>query len=171
MEGRIVTKVVDYHAKFKSDVCSKIAGLEIAQNDKQQLMQFIYDYDQIGLTKDDFLKRKRVKNVVPFCDRCMARRAEAGEQCTRKRRAGELFCGTHIKGTPHGVVQDNVPTVSTTKQIEVTAREIQGIIYYIDDVENVYKTEDVMQNKSNPQIIAKYVKLESGEYSIPDFNI
>ena len=31
-------------------------------------------------------------------------------------------------------------------------------MYYIDDSFNVYQTEDIMLNKVNPKIIAKYEK-------------
>ena len=45
------------------------------------LLQFIFDYQPLQFEKVDFQKRKRVKNVVPFFDRCRALRAN-GEQCT-----------------------------------------------------------------------------------------
>ena len=101
----------------------------------------------------------------------MAKRAE-GEQCTRKRKGDSLFCGTHIKGTPHGIIEEtNKSSVVSQKQLHVIAQEIKGIIYYLDETENVYKTEDILQNKCNPQIIAKYNKTKEGEYSIPEYNI
>jgi hypothetical protein len=58
----------------------------------------------------------------------------------------------------------------TTQKIEVWAQDIQGIVYYIDKTNNVYQAEDILSNKINPKIIAKYLK--TGEhYSIPEFNI
>jgi hypothetical protein len=54
--------------------------------------------------------------------------------------------------------------------VEVFAEDIGGIVYYIDNANNVYKTEDVLEEKTNPAIIATYVKTESG-YSIPEFGI
>ena len=56
--------------------------------------------------KEDFIKRKRIKNIVPNYERCIAKRAN-GEQCTRRNKNGEQFCGTHIKGTPHGIIDIN----------------------------------------------------------------
>jgi hypothetical protein len=54
--------------------------------------------------------------------------------------------------------------------VEVWAQDIQGIVYYIDKSNNVYQAEDIVSNKINPKIIAKYLK--NGEhYSIPEFNI
>jgi hypothetical protein len=76
-----------------------------------------------------------------------------------------------MKGTPHGIVVENVdePKINTQK-IEVWAQDIQGITYYIDKTNNVYDTADIMKNQKNPKIIAKYVKVGEG-YSIPEFNI
>ena len=174
MESRISNKVNNYVHNFKDDI---IKHLNLNSNSNcdvgfsQELAQFIYDYPGLVLEKGDFAKRKRVKNIVSFCDRCMAKRAE-GEQCTRKRKGDSLFCGTHIKGTPHGIIEEtNESSIVSQKQLHVIAQEIKGIIYYLDETENVYKTEDILQNKRNPQIIAKYNKTKEGEYSIPEYNI
>jgi hypothetical protein len=52
----------------------------------------------------------------------------------------------------------------------VWAQDIGGIIYYVDQTGNVYQAEDIVLNKINPKIIAKYVK--TGDvYSIPAFGI
>jgi DNA polymerase elongation subunit (family B) len=40
----------------------------------------------------------------------------------------------------------------------------------IDKNNNVYQAEDIISNKTNPKIIAKYVK-EGENYSIPEFNL
>ena len=77
----------------------------------------------------------------------------------------------HIKGTPHGTMNVNgdVELISTQK-VEVWAQDIKGIIYYLDKNMNVYQTEDIVSNKHNPKIIAKYIK--TGDlYNIPEFNI
>ena len=66
------------------------------------------------------------------------------------KKAGEKFCGTHIKGTPHGEITAGEQVVDTTVKIEVWAQDIKGIIYYIDNNSNVYKMEDVLEGKENP---------------------
>ena len=75
-----------------------------------------------------------------------------------------------MKGTPHGVVDNQEEPNFTTQKIEVWAQDIQGIIYYIDTHNNVYQAEDIIVNKINPKIIAKYVK-NAEHYSIPELNI
>jgi len=134
-----------------------------------QLLQYIYDYDRLAFIKEDFQKRKRVKNFVPIFDRCCAKRA-SNEQCTRRKKDGCEYCGTHLKGTPHGIIDAQNENKNTTQKIEVYAQDIQGIVYYIDKNNNVYQAEDIISNKINPKIIAKYVK-DGENYSIPEFNI
>lgn len=170
MEGRANTMVSDYMKQFKLNMQEYVNGLSCSNEHKSGILQQIYNYDSLEFTKEDFIKRKRVKNIVPRCDRCCAKRAN-GDQCTRKRRDTTLYCGTHVKGIPHGSIESISPTETSNTQIELVAQEIKGIIYYLDDTCNVYKTEDVLQNKINPAIIASYLKDETENYSIPDFNI
>jgi hypothetical protein len=170
MEKRLNARIEKYIREFKENIATKTEQVGLAGNEQAgQLMQYIFDYDRLILDKDDFIKRKRVKNVVPFLERCCAKRA-TDEQCTRRKKEGHEFCGTHTKGIPHGIVSANATgSVSGEKRtIEVWAQDINGIMYYIDTMCNVYKAEDVVGNKSNPQIIAKY-ECHEGVYSIPSF--
>lgn len=170
MERRLNKKVESYITTFKDNIREKATQLGLINDVKStQLLQYIYDYDRLMLNKDDFQKRKRVKNFVPIYDRCCAKRA-SNEQCTRRRKDGMEYCGTHMKGTPHGIIDNNNEPKVNTNKVEVWAQDIQGIVYYIDKFNNVYETADIIKNQINPKIIAKYVK--TGEiYSIPEFNI
>jgi hypothetical protein len=167
MERKINKVVESYVIKLKDDVRDKMYELGVDGENANKLLQFVYDYDRLVLNKDDFVKRKRVKNTIPFSDRCCAKRAN-GEQCTRRKK--EEYCGTHMKGVPHGVVDLNQDVKPTSTKVEVWAQDIQGIIYYIDKNMNVYSAEEIISNSKNPKVIAKYVK--NGEsYSIPEFNL
>jgi len=170
MERRLNKKLESYITTFKDSIFEKANMLDITKNEQtNQLLQYIYDYERLSFCKEDFQKRKRVKNFVPIFDRCCAKRA-SHEQCTRRKKEGNEYCGTHMKGTPHGIVDILNENKNNTQKIEVCAQDIQGIIYYIDKSGNVYQAEDIINNKINPKIIAKYVK--NGEnYSIPEFNI
>jgi len=169
MERRINKRLDGYITTFKDSIRDKATSLGIQNEEMNILLQHIYDYDRLTLAKEDFMKRKRVKNIVPFCDRCSAKRAN-GEQCTRRKKEEDEYCGTHMKGTPHGVVDLQDDNKQTTQKIEVWAQDIQGIVYYIDKSTNVYQAEDIISNKSNPKIIAKYVK-NGDTYTIPEFGI
>jgi hypothetical protein len=170
MEKRLNKKLELWITGFKDNIREKANQIGISKNDQtNQLIQYIYDYDRLTFGKEDFQKRKRIKNVVPFFDRCCAKRA-SNEQCTRRKKDGIEYCGTHMKGTPHGIIDNQNESKPNTQKIEVWAQDIQGIIYYIDKSFNVYQAEDIVVNKLNPKIIAKYVK--NGDiYSIPEFNI
>jgi hypothetical protein len=168
MEKRINKKIEAYTTAFKEKILERSSQLGIKDEQLNSLMQYIYDYERLSLNKDDFLKRKRVKNVVPYFDRCCAKRA-SNEQCTRRKKEGCEYCGTHMKGTPHGLVE-NEENKQTTQKIEVWAQEILGIVYYIDKFGNVYQAEDIVNNKTNPKVIAKYVK-NGDVFSIPEFGI
>lgn len=171
MEKRINKKIETYISELKESVKNKATSLGLNNDDKlTQLVQYIYDYERLCLEKEDFMKRKRVKNVVHLADRCCAKRA-SGEQCTRRKKDDETpYCGTHMKGTPHGTYDLTEQPLNQGQKIEVWAQDIQGIVYYIDKTNNVYQAEDVVINKVNPKIIAKYVK-NGDHYSIPEFNI
>ena len=169
MERRINKKIETYITSFKDDIRDKTTNLGLKNEQTNMLLQYIYDYERLSFAKDDFMKRKRVKNVVPFFDRCCAKRA-SGEQCTRRKKEDCGYCGTHMKGTPHGVVDEQEENKQQTQKIEVWAQDIQGIIYYIDKSGNVYQAEDIISNKINPKIIAKYVK-DGENITIPEFGI
>jgi len=170
MEKRLNKKLEVWISGFKDNIREKANQIGISKNDQtNQLIQYIYDYDRLTFNKEDFQKRKRVKNVVPFFDRCCAKRA-TNEQCTRRKKDGIEYCGTHMKGTPHGIIDNQNENKPNTQKIEVWAQDIQGIVYYIDKSYNVYQAEDIIINKLNPKIIAKYVK-NGDVYSIPEFNI
>ena len=170
MERRLNKKAETYITSFKDGIREKATQMGMTKNEQvSQLIQYIYDYERLTFNKEDFQKRKRVKNFVPVFDRCCAKRA-TNEQCTRRKKEGCEYCGTHLKGTPHGIVDNQAEPKNTTQKIEVYAQDIQGIIYYIDKNNNVYQAEDIISNKINPKIIAKYVK-DGEKYSIPEFNI
>jgi hypothetical protein len=187
MERRLNQRIEEYLIEFKNQIAGRIQtmveGIEVSASGRDRdvsilgdvktkcnsLAAFVYNYEKIKVGKDDFMKRKRVKSVVPIYDRCCAKRA-SGEQCTRRKKEGESYCGTHIKGTPHSVMEENVNEPSTPKNVKVDiwAQDIKGIIYYIDKVGNVYDTEDIMKIDKYPKrVIAKYMQDAKGGYSIP----
>jgi len=156
MESRLTTKILGYMESFKDDLTEQIHnGLS-----GDELVEYMYNYDKFELTGEDFQKRKRTKNIVPLCDRCIANRIDH-TQCSRRKQPGHLFCGTHIKGQPYGIVE-STPVLESTgvhRSQTVWCEDICGIYYYIDAVGNVYNPEDIISNKTNPKIISKYVKV------------
>lgn len=173
MERRINKKIENHFINFKTQIIDRLKtcyGDDIeCDSDAYKLVEFIYNFPKIEITTDDIKKRKRVKNIVPFCDKCQALRSN-GNQCSRRKKDGFNFCGTHIKGTPHGHIE-NKPEANPYTKRTVWIQEINGISYYIDGNNNVYESTDIVNNKTDPRIIAKYQKNAFGEYSIPSFRV
>ena len=161
MEKRISYKIDSFVDDFKNDIIKKVRDSEV---NVDEICKYIDDYVCLTLEKIDFTKRKRVKSVVPYYLRCTAKRAN-GEQCTRKKKEGNDYCGTHEKNRPHGIIEPSTDKEEKLTKLEVWIQDINGIIYYIDGFNNVYKTDDIMGNKINPKIIAKY-SIEDGKYKI-----
>ena len=116
MEKRLNKKIDIYIKDFKDAIKDKSVQMNMKNEQLDCLIQFIYDYDKLTLNADDLKKRKRIKNFVPVFDRCCAKRA-TGEQCTRRKKTDFEYCGTHIKGTPHGTVDADLSGHIQTEKI------------------------------------------------------
>ena len=191
MERRVNKRIGEYFSGFKQNIRSEIIKIieknkegladtssDIAYNcdkDLRSLLQYVCDYEKCELTATDFEKRKRSKNNVPIHEQCIAKKADES-QCTRRKRDGSNFCGTHIKGTPHGYIKENIDEtsivssnvnielpcniipVNKTKKIEIWLEDINGIMHYVDNNFNVYDNEDIKRGVTNPKVIYKYEK-------------
>lgn len=162
MERKINAKISAWCSTFKKDVVDFV--VTTGEKDGKVVAQYIYNYPNIILEPTDFKKRQRIKNDVPLHERCGALRANE-EQCTRRKREGIKFCGTHAKGIPHGEIDNKEPTHKALKKVQVWTEEISGIIRHLDNEGNVYNPIDIYQNNKNPRIIATYSK-DGDKYSI-----
>ena len=184
MEKRVSKKLTEYQINFKNDIRDWINshnGTFVTSDTNTDItgefMRYLYDYSKLELSEADFKRRKRVTNTIPHTDRCTAKRAN-GDQCTRRRKEGCMYCGTHEKGAPHGVIEHNNLEDEFVK-INIWVQEIRGIQYYLDDSGNVYDPKDILETKKSPSIIAKWEKetvinadgKESIVYHIPEFGI
>ena len=80
---------------------------------------------------------------------------------------GQDFCGT-MPDQRYSPWEKTTNQLNKEKKINVWTQDIKGIIYYIDDECNVYNPEDILNNKCNPGIIAKY-SLKKDEYKIEKY--
>ena len=192
MESKINRKLGEYFLKYKKhitahsletkrkilELCEKLnfESNDLVEVDKLclNLIMIVQNYSPLVLTNSDFVQRKRVKSIVPEYERCTACRAD-GTQCTRRKKDQQTFCGTHLKGTPHGTISnDNSSDLLNLEKVSIQICDINGILYYIDSNNNVYNSEDIMSNKTNPRVIAKYSTRinpdQTTSYMIPEFN-
>ena len=112
-------------------------------NQYDSVMSYIINYKSLLLQKEDFNKRKRNKNTVNDCEKCKAKRSN-GEQCSRRRREGFEFCGTHCKGTPYGIIGDDA-TRNTKQKCELIGEDLDGIITYKDKQGRIIPMEQIIE--------------------------
>lgn len=174
MEKRIAKKVELHQLDFKTGIKEWLeeSGAHVVSSDGEDVtssfLLYVYDRTNLCLSKEDFMRRRRVKNVVPVYERCTALRA-CGEQCTRRKKEGSEYCGTHVKGTPHGAIAEGSGgPAAQSRSVEVTLIDVKGIHYYVDDEHNVYMPEDIIQSVPNPRKIGSWTKDSEGQPSIPE---
>ena len=171
MEIHANKRIDEFIVKFKNEIKDKITSLDFIQEKEKisELLEFVYEYSKFQFEKEYFIEKKKTNNIIPPCNRCIAKRTD-GEQCTRKKKRISEYCGTHSKINEVNTNSGQPIYVSTNKQkMEISAEDIQGIIYYIDKFNNVYHTEDILEGKENPRIITKVTKDADNKYIIPQF--
>jgi hypothetical protein len=142
-------------SEFENDFIS------LSELGKQKVIKYLHK--ELEREKNKATNNKNDKNIEIIC---IASRAN-GSQCTRKKKNGADFCGTHLKSSKKTIS----PTTSAAHNMTAIRREVwthdfNGIIYYIDADFNVYKHDDIMNNTPNPKIIHKYKIADDGTYSI-----
>jgi hypothetical protein len=168
--GKMMSSINNNVTNFKERIMERMRQGD-AYND---IIQFIHEYSFPELVEEDYTKRKRIKNVIPFHEKCIAKRAN-GEQCSRRKKKGTEFCGTHSKACPHGVISlstsegatETKPSV-VKKQVEVWLEDINGIMYWINATGTVYHPDDIRNNVENPRVIAHYEVSEDDVYKITE---
>jgi hypothetical protein len=163
MDKRVNQQLEKYLVQFKDHIKQKATTLDFSETHKiSELLEFVYGYERLVFQKDDFIKRKRLQNAIPEDNRCIAKKS-CNEQCTRRRKEGSEYCGTHFK-----YAAQLEGAKGAVKKIEVSAKEMEGIVYYVDEFQNVFRTEDILNEKENPQVVAKYEQLNSGRFVLHD---
>ena len=170
MEKIINKNIEEYLTKYKMEIRTKMSELKFSDDEKKnKLLEFVFDYDRLTIKKEELKKPSRLKTIIPPCLRCSAKRVN-GEQCTRRKNKDGEYCGTHSKVLPYGVFDVVKNDDEVKKNINVVAENIQGIMYYIDSFLNVYNTEDILEGKEDPRVVAKAEK-NNNIYTIPEFGL
>lgn len=161
MEKRIQSYVDTHMQNFKDITRSIVTNEEMTPNEK---LEKIYAYERCVINLESFIKKKRVRNIIPHEEKCVAYRANK-ERCTRRKKDGHDVCGTHLKGTPHGKVTSESSSTNIKKK-DVWTQDIGGIIYYIDNENNVYDSNDIMKSKVSPTVIGKCRQNSTGQFEL-----
>lgn len=122
--------------------------------------------DFLEMLRDLPISKRRQTTKVPESDRCRAVCEGADRpRCTRRKKSGQIYCGTHLKGRPHGTVDDSGLMCERTRN--VVTEEHRGIVMYVDadgasGSRNIYNHVDVIQNRLNPRVVGQ---VEQGSMS------
>ena len=164
MEAKINKKIERHMEEYKIYI---LANISKSNDEYEKISYILNNYKQLHISKDDLNKKTRIKNNVNLEDRCQALRAN-NSQCTRRKQKNSCFCGTHIKGTPYGkILENDNGKIAFKEEINIYTKEIQGITYYIDDKNNIYSSEEILNNSNNPTVIGRYlVKTDDDENNI-----
>jgi len=162
-DKKIADKVNKYISVFQDDIRQKIIELGFNPEKATELLEYLYNYPKMEITKEDLNKRQRAPNATPMQNRCNAKKC-TGEQCTRKRIEGYEFCRTHYKSSlseeeksnPENIIPVKSKKTTNIQKLEVSALNLKGIVYYVDKYNNVYQPSDVLDGKENPRIIGSY---------------
>ena len=100
-------------------------------------------------------------------DICIAKISQ-GMRCSRKHKKDSVYCGTHIKRQPTGVVEELIKPsyVKMEKKVDIWIQLIRGINYYIDENNNVYDPEHILSLNKNPSVIYKWKLNDANVYEI-----
>ena len=157
---------------FRTDMLKWISGNENVikhNNDSiiESIIEYIKSYTIENIEVAEKIKEDPKELYTVNTDICIAKISQ-GAQCSRKHKKGNVYCGTHIKRQPTGVVDDNVKAanVKLTKKIDIWVQLIKGINYYIDENNNVYDPEHILSLKQNPDVIYKWKLNDKSEYEI-----
>ena len=169
MKKTLNKKIDNFMLDFKNNIKKKIDDLnlvrevneDVRREEMNKLLQFIYDYDKITIEKTDLSATNRKPPAVDI--RCCAL-TSTRQQCIRKKMEGSNFCKSHEEKRNYGVMEEllvnSERSLTESKKVSkknIYTRSINGIIYYMDAENNVYKMEDIINNIVNPDIIGNYM--------------
>ena len=126
--------------------------------DENQLLEIILPdklyFNELANNLVSKKKKKTNRRILPKNERCLGRKNDL-TQCTRKRKEGHEFCGSHIKNLPNGKVGDdgacfnkkkgkrgrkrkNLINNENDNGILTTKKYINGSVYLVDSKNIVY---------------------------------
>tara|TARA_B000000532_G_C18694321_1_gene331060 strand:+ start:57 stop:473 length:417 start_codon:yes stop_codon:yes gene_type:complete len=124
----------------------------LSEEDMKELIRKVKEGEDVDISR--YKKRSRARSAINEKKQCRAKRAD-GKQCSRARREGEDYCGTHIKGCPHGRYKTKE---EDKEELKLSLIEYKGIVYHIDLKKGeVYSTEDILNKSISPKIVGEYI--------------
>jgi hypothetical protein len=160
--------------EFKADIISFMSSKEYLITYKNEDMTNLF-IEYIKTYKRPEVELKEERNITTHTldedirndNLCIAKISQ-GARCSRKHKNDNVYCGTHMKRQPTGVVEETAKpsNANLTKKVDIWIQLIRGINYYIDENNNVYHPEHILSLIQNPSVIYKWKLNETNEYEI-----
>ena len=110
--------------------------------------------DSVSLNNVSIKKKKKKNKLEPDC-LCMARKQD-GNQCTRRRKGPDEYCGKHIKNRRFGRIDEhsnNIDKLAENDNYIMTWVEMFEGDEYLVDSNNVVYSRDI----TSPKIVGKKI--------------
>ena len=128
---------------------------EIADEHSLDKKKLISKYVNNNMLNNISFKKKKKKNKLEPSLLCMARKQD-GNQCTRRRKGCEEYCGKHIKNRRFGRIDEhsnNIDKLAENDNYIMTWVEIFEGDEYLVDSNNVVYSRDI----TSPKIVGKKI--------------
>ena len=150
---------------LKNKINELIIAISVDYNIDENELLLKYSPKLQSIQETTKIKRKRKSIPKEHC--CLGRK-QFGEQCTRRKKSGSDFCGSHMKSLPYGRIDDNKDHLckvkgkrgrkkKNTNVLEDNSEYIQtwvdkdlGDAYLIDKYNTVYTNDP-----DSPKIMGK----------------
>ena len=76
--------IATYVTDFKDTICKELSS---TNSNGELVKQLIINYKPLIILEEDFQKKKRIKNTVPFNEKCQAK-SSSKLQCRRRKKKG-----------------------------------------------------------------------------------
>lgn len=172
MEKHIQKKVNTYCIDYRNAFFSQLDSLTEKIKEKVSTEQYnsvCYELNEIKMKctfvplpeikKNEFKKQKRIHNVVPDNEKCLAL-CSKGVRCSRRKQVGCNYCGTHIKGQPNGSINSksdgSISVPNQQKEVKNTVK----IVYPRNEngIVKLYADEECLVPVNANDFMNHYVK-------------
>ena len=139
-----------------TNILEKISHLKMLEKD-ELIEKCLPDIKLFNEKANNIIQKKKKKSnrrILPIHEQCLGRKMNF-TQCTRKRKDGTEFCGSHIKNLPNGKIGDdgscfmkikgkrgrkrkNIMDNIGKNDILTTKEYIDGELYLVDRMKVVY---------------------------------
>ena len=167
LEESINQTIFKYMDEFKRHLLTQLSELKNGATsptefeNMENMQKFICGYKTLCISIDpknlQRTSKSHLKKNAINLKKCWAK-LESGCQCNRKHYSTNNFCKDHMNNTSFGCITDTEKQTTANKNekkiiLPLEIQDINGILYFKDDDQNIYDTESILSQQLRPLII------------------